>query len=259
MAGDQQAAMFGEMGFERGAVKITFGTSGMLDVNVGDFPVFSTRGAYPLVLWSLGGQRMYCLEGTVITVGAAVQWLREGLGILTSVEDSAALASQAADSGGVWFVPAFQGLGTPHMLPEARATFGGLSRASTKAQVVRSVLEGIAFRTREVFDTLIEDAGVERPQTLRVDGGAASNNVLLQLVADATGIAVERPACVQASAVGAAYLAGIAAGVWDNADVLRRTWRSGGVFEPRVSADERDSRFASWRRAVEAVGALSST
>jgi glycerol kinase len=250
-AGDQQSAMFGELGTEKGAVKVTFGTSAMLDANVGEFPVFSTRGAYPLVLWGLNGRRSYCLEGTVITAGAAVQWLRDGLGVLERLEDSAAVAAQVRDSGGVWVVPALQGLGTPYMNPGARAVIGGISRGTTRAHIVRAVLEGIAFRTREVFETILEDAAIERPQRLRVDGGAAANDFLLQQLADIAGIAVERPKSVQASALGAAYLAGLAAGVWDSLDELRRAWRSGGVFEPLIRPDEADERIATWRRAVE--------
>jgi glycerol kinase len=258
MAGDQQAAMFGELGTDHGAVKITFGTSAMADVNIGEFPILSQRGAYPLVLWSLDGQRACCLEGTVVTAGAAVQWLRDGLGIIGRPEESAELAASVPDSAGVWAVPAFQGLGTPHMEPGGRAAIGGLSRGTTRAHIARAVLEGIAFRSREVLETLIEDAGVARPEVLRVDGGAAANDFLLQFLADVLGQPVERPETVQASALGAAYLAGIAAGVWSGIDELRDTWRSGGVFTPRGSADERDTRYARWREAVAAarIGAL---
>jgi glycerol kinase len=253
IAGDQQAAMFGEMGFERGAVKITYGTSAMVDVNTGEFPVLSTHGAYPLVLWGLGGQRPWCLEGTAITAGAAVQWLRDGLGVLRTVDECATLAAQVPDSGGVWVVPAFQGLGTPHLDPGARAVIGGLSRASTRAHVVRAVLEGIAYRSREVLETLLEDSTTPAPARLRVDGGAAANDVLLQHLADVLGLAVERPHSVQASALGAAYLAGLGAGVWRSLDDLRHAWRSGGIFEPRWSSDERDSRFHSWQKAIGAA------
>lgn len=254
-AGDQQAAMFGELGTEKGAVKITFGTSGMIDINVGEFPVFSTRGAYPLVLWGLDGQRVFCLEGTVITAGAVVQWLRDGLRVLDRLEDSAAIAAQVDDAGGVWVMPALQGLGTPYMDPGARAVIGGISRGTTRAHIVRAVLEGIAFRAREVLETLLEDASIERPARLRVDGGAAANDFLLQQLADIVGIPVERPKSVQASALGAAYLAGLAAGIWDTIDDVRDAWRSGGVFEPRIGRDEADARFATWQRAIAAARA----
>ena len=253
IAGDQQAAMFGEMGVDRGAVKITFGTSAMVDVNTGEAPVLSMHGAYPLILWDVQGQRPYCLEGTAITAGAAVQWLRDGLGVLRSVEESAALAGQVPDSGGVWAVPAFQGLGTPHLDPAARAVIGGLSRASTRAHVVRAMLEGIVYRSREVLETLLEDSSTPRPERLRVDGGAAANDVLLQHLADVLGLPVERPQSVQASALGAAYLAGLAAGVWLSLDDLRHAWRSGGVFEPRWSADQRETSFHNWQKAIAAA------
>ena len=155
-AGDQQAAMFGELGVDVGAVKITFGTSAMIDVNTGDFPVLSQHGAYPTILWGLGEQRRYCLEGTVMTAGAAVQWLRDGLGVIASAAECGPLAASVPDSGGVWAVPALQGLGTPHMDPAARAVIGGISRGTTRAHIVRAVLEGIAYRTREALDALLE-------------------------------------------------------------------------------------------------------
>ncbi len=253
IAGDQQAAMFGELGTEQGAVKITFGTSAMADVNTGGMPVLSTRGAYPLILWGLNEQRTFCLEGTAMTAGAAVQWLRDGLGILQTPEESASVAQQVADAGGVWAVPAFQGLGTPHMDPNARAVIGGLSRASTRAHVVRAVLEGIAYRSREVLETLLADSSTPAPARLRVDGGAAANDFLLQHLADVLGVPVERPQAIQASALGAAYLAGLATGVWRSLDEVRDAWRSGRIFEPRWSQDQRDTSFRKWQKAIAAA------
>jgi glycerol kinase len=206
------------------------------------------------VLWDFDGQRPFCLEGTVMTAGAAVQWLRDGLGVITSAEESAALALSVPNSGGVWAVPELQGLGTPYMNPSARGVIGGLSRGTNRAHVVRAVLEGVAFRTREVLETLLEDAQVPLPATLRVDGGAASNDFLLQCLADVIGVAVERPDPVQATALGVAYLAGVAAGVWSGLDEVRHAWRSGGVFAPRWSQDEREARFTWWReRAISAA------
>ena len=254
LAGDQQAAMFGELGTDTGAIKITYGTSAMVDVNVGPTPVLSRRGAYPIILWELNGYRPCALEGTVATAGAAVQWLRDGLGVIDDAAQSGELAASVPDSGGVWAVPALQGLGTPYMDPSGRAAIGGLSRGSTRAHVVRAVLEGIAFRSREVLEVLLEDCGMAAPQILRVDGGAAANDFLLQCLADVLGRPVERPETVQASALGAAYLAGLAVGLWSGVDELRQSWRSGGVFSPRWSADEREQRFADWRRHLQAVG-----
>lgn len=253
MAGDQQAAMFGELGTERGAVKITLGTSAMVDINSGDAPVLSRHGAYPLILWMVGGESPWCLEGTVATAGAAVQWLRDGLGLVSAPQESGALAASVADSGGVWAVPAFQGLGTPYMDPRASAVIGGLTRGATRAHVVRAVLEGVAFRAREVLDALLEDTQTEPPEVLRADGGAAANDFLLQALANVLGRPVERPEALQASALGAAFLAGIAVGLWDGVEELRHAWRSGGVFEPRWTEDERETRFAAWRKAIAAA------
>lgn len=257
IAGDQQAAAFGELCTEVGAVKVTFGTAAMIDINTGEVPVLSQRGAYPIILWSIGGERACCLEGTVVTAGAAVQWLRDGLGIIDTAAECGPLAASVPDTGGVWAVPAFHGIGTPYMDPGARAVIGGLSRSSTRGHIVRAILEGIAFRTAEVFETLLADAGTAPPARLRVDGGVAINDVFVQCLADRLGLPVERPESVQATALGAAYLAGLAAGVWRGLDDLRHAWRSGGVFEPHIGADERAARLAAWRRAV-AVARLGS-
>ena len=253
IAGDQQAAMFGELGVDVGAVKITFGTSAMIDVNTGDFPVLSQRGAYPLILWGLGGERRCGLEGTVMTAGAAVQWLRDGLGLIASAAECGPLAASVPDSGGVWAVPALQGLGTPYMDPGGRAVIGGISRGTTRAHIARAVLEGIVYRTREVLDTLLSDAQTARPERLRVDGGMAANDVFLQCLADVLGSPVERPETVQATALGVAYLAGMGAGVWSGIDDVRHAWRSGGVFTPRLAVDEREARFAAWQQAIAAA------
>jgi glycerol kinase len=253
MAGDQQAAMFGQLCVDPGSVKGTYGTSAMFDLHTGARPVLSGRGAYPLVLWQIDGERPFCLEGTAITAGAAVQWLRDGLGLIGRPEESEALAASVPDTGGVWAVPAFQGLGTPHMAPAARAVIGGLSRAATRAHVVRAVLEGIAFRGREVLETLLLDSAGPRPAALRADGGASRNDLLMQIQADVLGIPVERPKIVQAAARGAAYLAGRATGIWPGLDDLRGAWQLDRAFEPRLSQAEREERWGRWRRAVAAA------
>lgn len=251
-AGDQQAAMFGELGVEVGAVKITFGTSAMIDVNTGDMPVLSQHGAYPTILWGLGGERRFGLEGTVISAGGAVQWLRDGLGVIANPAECGPLAASVPDSGGVWAVPALQGLGTPYMDSEGRAVIGGISRGTTRAHVVRAMLEGIAYRTREALDSLLDDTQAARPERLRVDGGVAANEIFLQYLADVLGSPVERPETVQATALGVAYFAGMGVGAWKSIDDVRHAWRSGGVFAPRLSADERDARFHAWQQAVAA-------
>ncbi|HLK12779.1 MAG TPA: FGGY family carbohydrate kinase [Candidatus Binatia bacterium] len=250
LVGDQQAAMMGQLRLTPGAVKITYGTAAMLDLNAGPTPLWSMHGAYPLVLWRHAGETTYCLEGSAITAGAAVTWLRDGLGVIATPEESQTLAGSVPDAGGVWAVPAFQGLGTPYMDAGARAVVGGLTRASTRAHVVRALLEGVAWRCREVYEALRADSPHPPPTTLRADGGAARNDVLLQAQADALGLVVERPVVLQASALGAAYLAGLATGVWAGPDELARAWRRERAFEPRLPVTEREERFAAWRRHV---------
>lgn len=251
--GDQQAAMMGHLRLDPGEVKITYGTAAMLDLNAGPAPLFSMHGAYPLVAWQRNGRRTFCLEGAAITAGAAILWLRDGLGIIADVAESDALAASVPDSGGVWVVPAFQGLGTPYLEPNARAVVGGLSRASTRAHVLRAVLEGIAWRCREVYDALRADSPHAAPGALRADGGAARSDVLLQVQADALGIPVERPVVLDAAALGAAYLAGLATGVWRTTDELRHVWRCERTFEPRGTAGERAARLERWRSYVAAA------
>jgi len=251
--GDQQAAMMGQLRLAAGEVKITYGTSAMLDLNAGPEPLWSMQGAYPLVLWRRAGHVAFCLEGTAITAGAAITWLRDGLGVIRTPAESGTLAASVTNAGGVWAIPAFQGLGTPYMDAAARAVVGGLSRATTRAHVVRAMLEGIAWRCREVYDALRTDCPFAPPAALRVDGGAARNELLLQLQADALGLPVERPAVLQAGALGAGYLAGLATGVWATTDELRDVWRRERLFEPAVGADERETRFAAWQRHVAAA------
>jgi glycerol kinase len=252
IAGDQQAAMMGELCTEPGETKISYGTAAMLDVNVGDTPVWPTGGTYPLVLWKRGETITYCLEATAITAGAAITWLRDGLGLLASPADADRVAGSVADAGGAWAVPALQGLGTPYLDSSARAVLGGLSRGTTRAHVVRATLDGIAWRCREAFDALVVDAP-RRPEVLRANGGAARSDVLLQAEADAIGIPVERAAVLEAAVLGAAHLAGLATGVWSDVGELRARRTASRVFEPRIGADEREARFAAWRRHVDAA------
>ncbi len=259
LIGDQQSATMGHLRLAPGEVKISYGTAAMVDLNAGPEPLFSMHGAYPLVLWQRAGVRTYCLEGTAITAGAAVLWLRDGLGLIADADESAALAASVRDSGGVWAVPAFQGLGTPYLDAGACAVLGGLSRASTRAHVTRAVLEGIAWRCREVYDALRADSPHPPPDTLRAGGGAAKNDVLLQAQADTLGLPVERPEVLDAAALGAAYLAGLATGVWNGTDELRHVWRRERVFEPRLGADERAARLERWRTYVAAARATEGT
>jgi glycerol kinase len=249
-AGDQQAAMFGQLRTEPGMAKITYGTAAMMDVHVGTALRLSTSGAFPLVLWKLGDRIDYCLEGTAVTAGAAVQWLRDNLGIIADPSESEALAASVPDAGGAWCVPAFQGLGTPYLDPSTRALIGGLSRASGRAEIARAVLEGIAFRCREVLEALGADSPASKLDLLRVDGGAARNNLLMQIQADVTGLTLERAYVLDAACLGAASLAGLATGFWRDVCEVARTWRRDRVFEPHTTADQRADRFARWKQLV---------
>ena len=253
LVGDQQAAMMGQLRLRPGEVKISYGTAAMLDLHAGTDILWGGGGAYPLALWQRDGVLEFCLEGTAITAGAAITWLRDGIGIIASPDESATLAASVPDSGGVWAVPALQGLGTPYLEPAARAVVGGISRATTRAHIVRAVLEGVAWRCREVYEALRADCPHPAPSVLRVDGGMARNDVLLQAQADGLGIAVERPAVLEAAALGAAYLAGLATGVWNDTTELARAWKCDRAFEPRVGADEREARFAAWQAHVSAA------
>lgn len=254
LSGDQHAAMYGLACLAPGSAKLTLGTSGMMTMNAGREPRAlgaAGPGTYPLVLWSLDGQRHFALEGTTVTAGAAAQWLRDGLGIAPSLEAIEPLARGVGSSEGVWFVPAFQGLGTPHLEAAARATIGGLSRAATRGHVARALLEGIAWRCREVLDALVANLSA-RPGVLRVDGGAAANGLLLELLADALGIAVEVPASLDSAALGAALLAGRAVGLVDDGALAGR-WRAARRIEPSIGEDERAAGLDRWRRRVALV------
>lgn len=250
-AGDQQAAMFGQLRTEPGMMKITYGTAAMMDLNVGPSLRLSPHGAFPLVLWGRENDVTYCLEGSAVTAGAAVQWLRDGLGLIRDAAESETLATSVADAGGAWCVPAFQGLGTPYLDSSARALIGGLSRGTGRAEIARAVLEGIAYRCGEVIEALRLDSAGDVTDVLRVDGGAAGNDFLMQCQADIVGVVIERPIVLDAASLGAAYLAGLATGFWrDNADVAR-TWKRDRLFEPRTTEDERATNLARWKRRVQ--------
>jgi len=252
-AGDQQAAMFGQLCLEPGEGKATYGTSVMVDVNTGRQWV-AGKGGYSLGLWRLGDVDSYVLEGTVITGGAVIGWGRS-LRLLESPGESQDLAASVPDSGGVAFVPALQGLGSPHMDPTAKGALMGLTRATTRAHVARALLEGVAFRTREVVEALRADSPAPAFDRLRVDGGMAANDLFLQAQADVLGIPVERPSTNQATSLGIAYLAGLATGFWSGVDEIRATRLPITVFEPGPGATSLDERYLAWRHAVDAVRA----
>jgi glycerol kinase len=251
IAGDQQAALFGQACYEVGDSKCTYGTGSFVLVNTGTELVRSNVGLLTTVAWmDPSGALTYAQEGAIFVTGAAIQWLRDGLGLIGSAAESEALASTVPDSGGVVFVPALTGLGAPDWDPAARGTIVGITRGTTRAHLVRATLDAIAFEVRDVVETLPETT------TLRVDGGAAANGLLLQLQADQLGLPVERPEVLETTGLGAAFLAGIGTGVWSSTAELAQTWRLDRRFEPTKSAydDEsggRDDAYRRWRAAVE--------
>ena len=246
--GDQQSAAYAQGCLERGQGKITFGTSATCDVNTGS-ELKLPQGSYPLVLWRRGDQWKYCLEGMVYTAGAVFDWLT-GLGMIDSPADAAAAAASVEDSHGVFFLPSLEGLGTPYFDPDRHAMFGGLTFGATSAHCVRAAMEGVAFRVREMVDRLYLDAELPQPEVLRVDGGAAANDVLMQLQANILGRPVDRTRPLEATAYGAALLAGEGVGMWEpwSTANLRRTDR---VFEPQWDDDQREERFQRWKKACQ--------
>ena len=249
VAGDQQAATFGQACFSPGMAKNTYGTGCFLLLNTGGQAVPSQHGLLTTVAWGVGDQVTYALEGSIFIAGAAVQWLRDGLGIIASAAETEALAGSVDDAGGVYFVPAFVGLGAPHWDAYARGTIVGLTRGTTRAHLVRATLEAICYQTRDVVEAMVEDAGVPL-RALRVDGGAVVNNLLCQLQADLLGVSVQRPVVTETTALGAAYLAGLAVGVWDSQEAIAGQWQIDREFSPMMPAEERDRLYEGWRRAL---------
>ncbi len=250
VAGDQQAALFGQCCFETGSVKNTYGTGGFLLMNTGDCAVTSESGLLTTVGWQIGKQVTYVLEGSVFVCGAAIQWLRDGLGLLTSAAESETVASTVSDTGGVYFVPALTGLGTPYWDPYARGTIVGISRGTTRAHIVRATLEAMAWQTVDLLNAMRKDAGVTIP-ALRVDGGASANDLLLQMQSDFSALPILRPACIETTALGAANLAGLATGVFKSLDEISCHAATARTFTPALSETERTRRLADWHRAVE--------
>ena len=255
VAGDQQAALFGQAAFAPGLAKNTYGTGAFLLMNVGDRPVASSS-LISTIAWGLarGGRDevTYALEGSVFIAGAAVQWLRDELGFFAEAAESEPLAASVPDSDGVYVVPAFVGLGAPHWDPQARGAILGLSRGSGRAHITRATLEAIAYQTRDVIEAVERDSGISLSE-LRVDGGAAANDLLMQIQADILGREVVRPAVLETTALGAAYLAGLAVGFWNDPDDVRRNWREDRRFHPQMSEERRETMYAGWQKALERV------
>ncbi|MGQ0637196.1 MAG: glycerol kinase GlpK [Planctomycetaceae bacterium] len=249
VAGDQQAATFGQACFEAGSAKNTYGTGCFLLLNTGPSPVASQNGLLTTVGWTIDGQTTFCLEGSVFVAGAVVQWLRDGLGLIGNSSEVEQLALTVPDSDGVYFVPAFVGLGAPHWNPHARGTIVGLTRGTTRAHIARAALESIAFQTRDVLDAMQRDSQLQLQQ-LKVDGGASKNDLLMQFQADLLGVAVQRPHVAETTALGAAYLAGLAAGFWSDREEIARHWNLEREFRSQMHEAEREQRIARWRQAV---------
>lgn len=250
IAGDQQAALFGQGCLAPGQTKNTYGTGCFLLMNTGSEARVSNNGLITTIGWGIDGRFAYALEGSIFVAGAAVQWLRDGLGLLANAAESEAAARSVDDTGGVYLVPAFVGLGAPYWDDRARGTLVGLTRGTTREHVIRATLEGIAYQTRDVVECLQADSGLPL-ETLRVDGGASQNDFLMQFQADILGVPVQRPAVLEVTAMGAAALAGIAVGFWQDASEIEASDAGGRRFEPSLSADRRASLYAGWKRAVE--------
>ena len=249
MAGDQQSALFGQNCFDRGYAKNTYGTGCFLLMNVGNEPVASRHQLITTVAWKTGQQTEFALEGSVFIGGAVVQWLRDGLGIVRSSSEIEALASSVPDSGGVYLVPAFAGLGAPHWDQYARGTITGLTRGTTSAHLARAALEGIAFQVADVLEVMRTDSGIPMDQ-LRVDGGASANDLLMQFQADILQVPVVRPRVTETTALGAAYLAGLATAFWKTRDEVRAAWQVDRTFDPRMDAALANHRRERWNEAL---------
>ncbi len=249
VAGDQQAALFGQCCFAEGQIKNTYGTGGFLLMNTGDKPYMTTNGLLTTIAWGIGDKVTYAVEGSVFTAGAAIQWLRDGLRLIENAQDSEYYASKVEDSGGVMVVPAFSGLGAPWWDPYARGMIIGLTRATNKYHIIRATLESIAYQTADVVDLMARSTDIY-PKQLRVDGGASANELLLSFQSDILGSQIERPLCIETTALGAAMLAGLTTGVYASVDEIASLYRPDKAFTPIKDNAWREEKIKVWRRAV---------
>ena len=254
IAGDQQAALFGQMCIEQGMVKNTYGTGCFMVMNIGNKPIESKNKLLTTIAWKIGNDTQYALEGSIFIAGAVVQWLRDGLGIIKSSGDIEKLAAKVKDSEGVYFVPAFAGLGAPHWNQHARGTLVGITRGSTSAHIARAALDSIAYQTLEVLLAMQNDSGIDIRE-LRVDGGATVNNQLMQFQSDLLQANVVRPKITETTALGAAYLAGLAVNYWSSISEIRKQWQIDRTFSPQIEESETHSLIKGWHRAVNAAKA----
>jgi len=250
VAGDQQSALFGQACFEPGDAKNTYGTGCFVLLNTGEKRIKSHNQLLSTIAWGMDGKVTYALEGSIFNAGSVIKWLRDSLGLISTANEVNILAESVPDNGGVYFVPAFTGLGAPYWDMYARGTMVGLTRGSGKGHIARSVLESIAYQVRDFIEAMVDDSGLELSQ-LKVDGGASVSNVMMQFQADMLGRSVNRPRNVETTALGAAYLAGLAVGYWHDKSEVARVWQSERVFEPQMSRQQADDLYAGWKRAVE--------
>jgi glycerol kinase len=252
MAGDQQSALFGQMCIREGMVKNTYGTGCFMLMNTGTKAVQSKNNLLTTIAWQIKGETHYALEGSVFIAGAAVQWLRDGLKIIRQSADVQPLAASVEDTDGVVVVPAFSGLGAPHWNPYARGTIFGITRGTTDAHIARATLESIAYQTVDVLKAMESDAGLPIAE-LRVDGGATVNDLMMQFQSDILPVKVLRPEIIETTALGAAYLAGLAVGFWESIDAISSQWRVSGSFVPQKNDEWRKTKLGLWHKAVKAV------
>jgi glycerol kinase len=254
VAGDQQAALFGEVAFDKGLTKNTYGTGSFALMNTGPEPIMSKNALLTTIAWGIGDQPVeYALEGAIFITGAAVQWLRDGLGIIKDAAETEELARSLDSNDDVYFVPALVGLGAPHWDSYARGTIVGLTRGTTRAHLARAALESMCYQTRDAVEAMREDAGTDIP-TFRADGGAAANRWMMQFQADILGIPVEVPETLETTALGAAYLAGLATGFWQDKEELKSRWRLRRRYEPQMGEEERERLYARWKEALSRAG-----
>jgi glycerol kinase len=249
IAGDQQAALFGQMCMQPGMVKCTYGTGSFMLLNTGEKPMASRNRLLTTIAWRINGRTSYALEGSIFIAGAVVQWLRDELQIIREAAEIEELAASVPDTAGVYFVPAFSGLGAPHWDQYARGTIGGLTRGANRAHIARAALEGIAFQVADIIDAMETDSGVPLKE-LRVDGGAARNNLLMQIQADLLGVPVTRPSNPETTVLGATYLAGLAVGYWPDQETIAKQWQADRRFTPSIDENERKTRHAGWSQAL---------
>ena len=249
-AGDQQAALFGQACFDPGDSKCTYGTGAFLLMNTGETPIFSRNGLVTTIAWGLNGKVNYALEGSIFVAGAAIQWLRDQLRFIESAVDSEYMAQKVSDTNGCYVVPAFTGLGAPHWDAYARGSILGLTRGVNKYHIIRATLDSIVYQTNDVLSAMASDSGISL-SALKVDGGASANNYLMQTQADISDAPVLRPACVETTAMGAAYLAGLAVGYWAGTEEIRKNWCVDRRFTPNISVSLREKRIRGWKKAVE--------